>query len=59
MNVGEPDRSSLSTQKRDENVDRALDSLREPGFVSSGNRITSSSYKEKQGVLGKAAFGSN
>ena len=47
--VGDPVRSSLSTLPREENVDRALDNLRgEPGFVSSGNkRTTSSSYKNK------------
>lgn len=43
MNVGEPVRSSLSTPWRDENVDRALDNFREPGFVSSGNKTISSS----------------
>ena len=46
INVGEPDRSSLSTPWREENVDRALDNFREPGWISSGNKTISSSYEE-------------
>lgn len=46
INVGEPDRSSLSTPWREENVDRALDSFREPGWISSGNMTTPSSCSE-------------
>ena len=42
--VGEPECSSLSTPRREENVDRAFDNLRgETGFVSSGNKSISSS----------------
>lgn len=35
IKVGEPVRSSLSTPERDENVDLAFDSLRDPRFISS------------------------
>lgn len=51
INVGEPARSSLSTPWRDENVDRALDNFREPGFASSGNKTISSSYEENEKQL--------
>ena len=46
INVGEPDRSSLSTPWREENVDLALDNFREPGWISSGNKTISSSCAE-------------
>ena len=50
-NVGDPERSSLSTPRRDENVDRALDNLRgEAGFVSSGNKTISSSCKNENNL---------